>query len=69
MSFREQLNAIEADVAARPAGQAVEQAVSPFASDAYKSLKERMHLKLLERFDLSALETLKPEVLRQEISP
>jgi Flp pilus assembly CpaF family ATPase len=27
-----------------------------------------MHLKLLDRFDLAVLETLKPEVLRQEIS-
>lgn len=68
MSFREQLNAIEADTTERPGGQAVEQAVSPYASDAYKLLKERMHLKLLERFDLAALETLKPDVLRQEIS-
>ena len=68
MSFREQLNAIDTDSAMRQGGSAVEQSVSPYASDAYKSLKERMHLKLLERFDLSALETLKPEVLRQEIS-
>ena len=41
---------------------------SPVATDAYKSLKERMHLKLLDKFDLSVLETLPPDVLRQEIS-
>ena len=27
-----------------------------------------MHLKLLEKFDLAALETLAPEVLRHEIA-
>jgi len=69
MSFREQLNAVAADPAARSAGQSpTDPALSPSASDAYKLLKERMHLKLLDRFDLAALETLKPEVLRQEIS-
>ena len=41
---------------------------SPVATDAYKMLKERMHLKLLDKFDLSVLETLPPDVLRQEIS-
>ena len=41
---------------------------SPVATDAYKMLKERMHLKLLDKFDLGVLETLQPDVLRQEIS-
>jgi pilus assembly protein CpaF len=69
MSFREQLNAIEAEPVARsPAVPLADTALSSFASDAYKLLKERMHLKLLDRFDLAVLETLKPEVLRQEIS-
>jgi pilus assembly protein CpaF len=69
MSFREQLNAIEAEPAARSAGRpSAEATLSSFASDSYKLLKERMHLKLLDRFDLTALETLKPELLRQEIS-
>ncbi|HVL75845.1 MAG TPA: ATPase, T2SS/T4P/T4SS family, partial [Noviherbaspirillum sp.] len=36
--------------------------------DAYKALKGRIHLKLLEKLDLSALETLAPEKLRQEIA-
>ncbi len=36
--------------------------------DAYKLLKGRMHLKLLEKFDLVALEALAPDVLRQEIA-
>jgi pilus assembly protein CpaF len=69
MSFREQLNAIEAAPVARsPAPPVADAGLSSFASDSYKLLKERMHLKLLDRFDLAVLETLKPEVLRQEIS-
>ena len=38
------------------------------ATDSYKVLKGRMHLKLLEKFDLAALETLAPDHLRQEIA-
>ena len=68
MSFREQLNAVETDPDHGHAAHAADLTASPFASDAYKLLKERMHLKLLDRFDLAALETLKPDVLRQEIS-
>ncbi|MBT2333889.1 CpaF family protein [Variovorax paradoxus] len=69
MSFREQLNAIEAEPVARsPVPPLADGALSSFASDTYKLLKERMHLRLLDRFDLAVLETLKPEVLRQEIS-
>ena len=37
-------------------------------ADSYKALKGRIHLKLLEKFDLAALETLSPETLRQEIA-
>ena len=36
--------------------------------DSYKALKSRIHLKLLEKFDLTALETLAPDLLRQEIA-
>jgi pilus assembly protein CpaF len=36
--------------------------------DPYAALKGRMHLKLLEKFDLAALEALPPEVLRREIA-
>jgi pilus assembly protein CpaF len=36
--------------------------------DAYKQLKGRIHLKLLDKVDLAALETLSPEDLRREIS-
>lgn len=69
MSFREQLNAIEAAPVVRaPAPPLADGVLSSFASDSYKLLKERMHLRLLDRFDLAVLETLKPEVLRQEIS-
>jgi pilus assembly protein CpaF len=38
------------------------------ASNTYKALKERMHLKLLGKFDLAVLETLSPEMLRLEIA-
>jgi pilus assembly protein CpaF len=44
-------------------------AAQPAANgDAYKALKERMHLKLLDTFDLAALESLAPDVLRREIA-
>lgn len=36
-------------------------------SDAYKLLKERIHLKALAMFDLAVLEALAPEALRHEI--
>jgi len=38
------------------------------AGSTYKLIKHRIHLRLLEMFDLTALETLAPEVLRQEIA-
>jgi pilus assembly protein CpaF len=40
----------------------------PAAGEAYKALKERMHIKLLDLFDLAALESLAPDLLRQEIA-
>jgi pilus assembly protein CpaF len=36
--------------------------------DAYKQLKEQMHLKLVDQFDLTTLETLPAEKLRHEIA-
>jgi pilus assembly protein CpaF len=36
--------------------------------DAYKQLKEQMHLRLLDRFDLTVLESLPTDKLRQEIA-
>jgi pilus assembly protein CpaF len=69
MSFREKLDAVAIEPILRPQAQpAVDVFRNPVATDSYKSLKGRMHLKLLEKFDLTALETLAPEVLRQEIS-
>jgi pilus assembly protein CpaF len=59
MSFRDKLNAVRTVPAANTD--------TPGASDAYKQLKGKMHLKLLERFDLAALETLSPDKLRHEI--
>jgi len=66
MSLREKLKAEEA-VPAQPIMSVVPPPMSG-TTDAYKLLKERMHLKLLDKFDLSVLETLPPDVLRQEIS-
>jgi len=60
LSLRQKLNGGEVEGAARP-----QLAVS---GDAYKALKERIHLKVLEMFDLAALEALAPEQLRREIA-
>jgi pilus assembly protein CpaF len=38
------------------------------SGDTYKLLKSRIHLKMLDKFDLAVLETLAPEDLRREIS-
>ncbi len=68
-SIREQLDSLGPESLARAPSQdagAVSFTGQAF-SDTYKLLKERMHLKLLEQFDLTALETLKPEMLRHEI--
>jgi len=60
-SLREKLNALAQDLNARP--------VTPLTSaDAYKALKGRIHLKLLDVLDLAALEALTAEKLRQEIA-
>jgi pilus assembly protein CpaF len=78
MSFREKLKAVAApnhpampfsvasaaDVAAVPDTAHQTQATS----EAYKLMKGRIHLKLLDKFDLSVLETLAPETLRHEIA-
>jgi pilus assembly protein CpaF len=60
MSFRDKLNAIDSQAEARlPA---------PGASDAYHAIKGRIHLKLLDKFDLAALEALPAQMLRAEIA-
>jgi len=69
MSFREKLTAVEVV----PIVQAErvpdnDGYKSPAASLGYMALKGRMHLKLLERLDLAALETLGPMALKQEIA-
>ena len=60
MSLREQLNTVTTITTAQPEGR--------MASDTYKALKGKIHLSLLDKLDLTALETLAPEKLRQEIS-
>ena len=69
MSFREKLNAVASEpILQRPHLVASEASQGPVASEAYQALKGRMHLKLLDKFDLAVLETLPPASLRQEIS-
>jgi pilus assembly protein CpaF len=64
-SLRDRLNGAQAEREPMPPGP---QQARPDINDSYKSLKGRMHLKLLEKFDLAVLETLAPEALRQEIA-
>ncbi len=49
-------------------GEALLRMAPQGSGNSYKALKGRIHLKLLDKFDLTALETLAPEVLRQEIA-
>ena len=51
-----------------PQGNDEGAAALPVQRDAYKQLKEQMHVKMLDQFDLSALETLAPDTLRHEIA-
>jgi len=60
MSFRERLSAVPVTPIGRHESKGT--------SDAYKVLKGRIHLKLLDKFDLAALETATPERLRHEIA-
>jgi pilus assembly protein CpaF len=60
MSFREKLNAA--------GSQADAHAPAPGASDDYHAIKGRIHLKLLDKFDLAALEALPAATLRAEIA-
>ena len=69
MSFRDKLNAVEVEPITPRSLHAVNDAnQSHVASEAYKVLKGRMHLKLLDKFDLAVLESLPPAMLRQEIA-
>ena len=60
MSLRDKLSARREDAerSQAPSGR----------RDDYKQLKQQMHIKLLEQFDLGMLETLPAEQLRQEIA-
>ena len=49
-------------------GETLQRMAPQGSGDSYKALKGRIHLKLLDKFDLTALETLAPELLRQEIA-
>lgn len=60
-SLREKFEQVAQDLAVRP--------VVPMTTvDTYRALKSRVHLKLLDRVDLVALEALPPDRLRQEIA-
>jgi len=61
MSFREKLSAVGAGTGMGLQGR------DSTTSEGYKALKGRIHLKLLDKFDLAVLESLAPDVLRQEI--
>ena len=60
MSFRDKLNAVDTPRSA-PARTST-------AIAGYNALKGSIHLKLLDKFDLAALEALAPDVLRAEIA-
>jgi pilus assembly protein CpaF len=68
MSLREKLNVVAAETAASSALHLAADPGLAGTSDAYKVLKGRLHLKLLEKFDLATLDTLAPDALRQEIA-
>jgi pilus assembly protein CpaF len=68
MSLREKLNVVAAETAASSALHLAADPGLAGTSDAYKVLKGRLHLKLLEKFDLASLDTLAPDALRQEIA-
>ena len=72
MSLREKLTAaaaIEPVVAAHPKSpEPAESGSGLAASSAYKQLKSRLHMKMLDKLDLAVLDTLPPATLRQEIS-
>lgn len=77
MSFREKLKAVSTphlpvvpfpvfSASAEDAPRHLQ--LTQATSEAYKLMKGRIHLKLLDKFDLAVLETLAPETLRQEIA-
>lgn len=73
MSLRDKLSAVAVEpklnfVPAATPTQDRELGPNLAASESYQLLKGRIHLKLLDKFDLSVLETLAPETLRQEIA-
>ncbi|KWT93426.1 MULTISPECIES: CpaF family protein [unclassified Variovorax] len=68
MSLREKLNVVANDAAANATPHAAADSHGGGSSEAYKALKGRLHLKLLEKFDLASLDTLAPEALRHEIA-
>ena len=59
-SLRERLDRLADDLHARPAPMR--------GADAYRALKARIHLRLVEKLDLAAVESLPPEKLRHEIA-
>jgi pilus assembly protein CpaF len=65
MSIREKLKAAQAEPAPAPG---LTSPAGEGESSNYQGIKARLHLKLVEQFDLAALEALAPEPLRQEIA-
>src|SRR6476619_2314319 len=68
MSLRELLSAAPPAMAPGGLAPVTDTSGGVAATEAYKQLKGRIHVKLLEKFDLTVLETLPQQTLRQEIS-
>jgi pilus assembly protein CpaF len=60
MSLREKFHGVGTDIALRTERKT--------GDESYQALKSRIHLKLLDKFDLTALEMLQPDALRKEIA-
>ena len=64
MSFREKIQSAQAAVPAT----AMRTSADEEQGHSFQDIKARLHMKLVDQFDLSVLETLAPEQLRQEIA-
>ncbi len=64
MSFREKLKAVQPEMALGATFNAADES----DTSSYQEIKARLHMRLVEQFDLTALESLAPEMLRAEIA-
>ncbi|MCE2880075.1 MAG: CpaF family protein, partial [Comamonadaceae bacterium] len=68
MSFREMFRAPPPVDGVRMSPAVFSEGSGPAEIDRYQIIKGRLHMKLVEQFDLAALENTAPELLRQEIA-